>query len=112
MSTSARSPWRRAAVLAAALVLLGGGLWYAFRPEPVPYNHASHLPEHLAEPVWMAATNATVREAYVFAAHNHDLLSQIPCWCGCGQIHNNNAECYYKRDAQLNITAYDDHAYG
>ncbi len=30
---------------------------------------------------------ATVREAYQFALANQDMLSKIPCYCGCGAPH-------------------------
>jgi hypothetical protein len=29
----------------------------------------------------------TVREAYQFALANPDVLSKIPCYCGCGEPH-------------------------
>jgi len=34
---------------------------------------------------------ATVREAYQFALANPDVLDKIPCYCGCGQGHGNDA---------------------
>ena len=34
---------------------------------------------------------AVVREAYQFALANPDVLEKIPCYCGCGQGHGNDA---------------------
>lgn len=36
-----------------------------------------------------------VQEAYRFALANPELLSQIPCYCGCGGMgHHSNYDCY------------------
>jgi hypothetical protein len=37
-----------------------------------------------------------VREAYRFAIANRGLLSQIPCYCGCGAEHKSDADCFIK----------------
>lgn len=47
-------------------------------------------------------------EAYRFAVANPDLLSQIPCYCGCaklGEPHKSNKHCYLKDDG-----TFDEHA--
>jgi hypothetical protein len=50
----------------------------------------------------------TVRDAYRFAATNEDVLSQIPCYCGCGGMnHTSNYNCFW--DDQGN---FDNHALG
>jgi hypothetical protein len=55
----------------------------------------------------------TVQTAYQFAAANPDLMKQIPCYCGCGEIgHTSNYDCYVAAvDAQGQIT-FDNHALG
>ncbi len=38
---------------------------------------------------------ATVRQAYQFAVANPEVLTQIPCYCGCGGMgHTSNYSCY------------------
>lgn len=55
----------------------------------------------------------TVQEAYQFASINPDVMKDIPCYCGCGDIgHASNYECYVSSvDEQDNIT-FDNHALG
>lgn len=56
---------------------------------------------------------SAVRQAYQFAAHNEDVLSALPCYCGCGAMgHVSNYSCYVAgRDASGGL-AYDNHALG
>ena len=37
-----------------------------------------------------------MRQAYVFAARNPDVLDYVPCYCGCGQTdgHVGNTDCF------------------
>jgi hypothetical protein len=55
----------------------------------------------------------SVQTAYQFAAANPDLMKDIPCYCGCGDIgHESNYACYVSSDdGQGNIT-FDNHALG
>jgi hypothetical protein len=55
----------------------------------------------------------TVREAYQFASINPDIMKDIPCYCGCGNVgHTSNYSCYVSDgDAQGNIK-FDNHALG
>lgn len=51
-----------------------------------------------------------IAEAYRFAAEHRDLLTRIPCTCGCDAIgHRNNADCYIKT-IQGNRITWDPHA--
>lgn len=54
---------------------------------------------------------ATVQQAYRFAVANPDVMKQIGCYCGCGNMgHTSNYSCYVQDvDAQGTIT-YDTHA--
>lgn len=37
----------------------------------------------------------TVQEAYQFAVANPDVLTQLPCYCGCGAVgHTSNYSCF------------------
>ena len=63
-------------------------------------------------PAQVQVAPVAVQQAYQFAAANPDVLSQIPCYCGCGAIgHTSNYACYVAGVAGKTIT-YDDHALG
>lgn len=97
-------------MLTAALILFGvKGLPLLQEPQPV---HAYELPDHMPVPTWVTSAPRQVREAYAFAAHNHELLQYIPCYCGCEQVHTDNSTCYFMRDEQGQIKDYESHAIG
>ena len=64
-------------------------------------------------PASVQAAPSVVQQAYQFAAANPDLMKNIPCYCGCGNIgHTSNYSCYIKNvNASGNLT-FDDHALG
>lgn len=55
-----------------------------------------------------------VRAVFVFAAKHPEVLSHIPCFCGCQQMgHRNNDDCFVKqRDAQERPVAWEAHGMG
>jgi hypothetical protein len=55
----------------------------------------------------------SVQQAYQFAAANPDIMTKIPCYCGCGAMgHTSNYSCYIQSvDASGKIT-FDHHALG
>ena len=55
----------------------------------------------------------TVQQAYQFNAANPDVMTQLPCYCGCGSMgHTSNYACYVSGvDADGKVT-YDTHALG
>ena len=55
----------------------------------------------------------TVQQAYQFNVANPDVMTQIPCYCGCGSMgHTSNYSCYVSGvDTDGKIT-YDTHALG
>jgi len=54
-----------------------------------------------------------VLESYQFAAANPEILSQLPCFCGCGDMgHSSNYACYVKDVAADGKITYDPHALG
>lgn len=56
---------------------------------------------------------ATVREAYQFAVANPDLVSSIPCYCGCGAVgHTSNYSCYVQGKDAAGKISFDEHALG
>ena len=64
-------------------------------------------------PAEVQSAPVTVQEAYRFAAINPDVMKDIPCYCGCGNVgHTSNYDCYVAEgDAQSSIT-FDNHALG
>lgn len=64
-------------------------------------------------PAEVQSASVTVQEAYQFSAANAELMKDIPCYCGCGNIgHESNYACYVADvDAQGKLT-FDNHALG
>ena len=53
-----------------------------------------------------------MRQAYVFAARNPDVLDYVPCYCGCGQSdgHRGNTDCFVESRAPNGaVTEWDIH---
>lgn len=64
-------------------------------------------------PMDVQSAPVAVQEAYQFNTANPDIMQDIPCYCGCGDIgHTSNYDCYVSDvDAQGNIT-FENHALG
>lgn len=92
-------------VLMGSLMVLGA---CRGRPEQeLKLAPASELPEFVqtAPPV--------VQEAYRFAVANPDVLSVIPCYCGCGGMgHTSNLSCYVREYRPDGSITFDNHAFG
>lgn len=64
-------------------------------------------------PAAVQAAPASVQEAYRFAVANPEVLSHIPCYCGCGSIgHASNYACYVSGKNEDGSLAFDEHALG
>jgi uncharacterized protein with PCYCGC motif len=52
-----------------------------------------------------------VRAAYLFAAEHPEVLSYVPCFCGCERAgHRGNEDCFVaKRDASGDVTEWEPH---
>jgi hypothetical protein len=55
-----------------------------------------------------------VRAVYVFAAKHPEVLSHVPCFCGCeSRGHRHNDDCFVSaRDAQGRPTVWEPHGVG
>ncbi len=55
-----------------------------------------------------------VRAVYVFAAKHPEVLSKVPCFCGCeSRGHRHNDDCFVTaRDAQGRPTVWEPHGVG
>ncbi len=55
----------------------------------------------------------TVKQAYQFAVANPEILSQLPCYCGCGGMgHTSNYSCYLAGEDENGNLTFDGHALG
>lgn len=63
-------------------------------------------------PAEVKQASVTVQDAYRFNVANPDIMKQIPCYCGCGDMgHTSNYACYVQDDTDGKIT-FDSHALG
>lgn len=54
-----------------------------------------------------------VSAAYQFAVTNPDVLSKLPCYCGCGGMgHTSNYSCYVANEKTDGTLIFDGHALG
>ena len=64
-------------------------------------------------PAEVRAAPVTVQQAYQFNVANPDVMSQIPCYCGCGAMgHTSNYDCYVAGKNEDGLIKYDTHALG
>jgi hypothetical protein len=64
-------------------------------------------------PAEVQAAPRVVQDAYVFAAAHPDVMTQIPCYCGCGAVgHTSNYACYVSDVDAAGTITYDMHALG
>jgi hypothetical protein len=76
-------------------------------------EHAYSLAPLVQMPAEVKQAPTTVREAYQFATYNADVLTQLPCYCGCGAMgHVSNYSCYVQRNDETGELVYDNHALG
>jgi hypothetical protein len=55
----------------------------------------------------------TVQQAYQFAVANPDVMKDIPCYCGCGNVgHTSNYNCYVSSVDDKGKVTFDRHALG
>jgi hypothetical protein len=64
-------------------------------------------------PIEVQSAPVTVKQAYQFAVANPDILSQLPCYCGCGGMgHTSNYSCYISGKGDDGELIFDNHALG
>jgi hypothetical protein len=70
-----------------------------------------HLPPLPFDPAPPARPTEVVRAAYVFAAEHPEVLSYVPCYCGCERSgHRDNEDCFVTaRDANGDVTQWEPH---
>jgi len=75
-----------------------------------PHPHAD-LPPLPFSPEPPARSPEVVRAAYKFAAEHSEVLSYVPCYCGCEHSgHRGNEDCFVTaRDAKGDVTQWEPH---
>ena len=64
-------------------------------------------------PMDVQSAPVAVQEAYQFNVANPDIMQDIPCYCGCGDIgHTSNYDCYVSNIDDKNNITFDNHALG
>jgi hypothetical protein len=64
-------------------------------------------------PMDVQSAPEVVRSAYQFAVANPDVLTQLPCYCGCGGMgHTSNYACYVAGESEDGSLEFDNHALG
>ena len=64
-------------------------------------------------PTNVQSAPVTVQTAYQFAAANPDLMKNIPCYCGCGNVgHTSNYSCYVSNVNDKGKITFGNHALG
>jgi hypothetical protein len=69
---------------------------------------------HLSElPAEVQSAPPSVQKAYQFAVANPEVLSEIPCYCGCGPMgHDSNHACYVSGEKDDGSPIFYGHALG
>lgn len=72
------------------------------------------LPPLPTVPFPAALPMPVVRTVFAFAAEHPEVLSKVPCFCGCeNRGHRHNDDCFVAgRDANGKVTAWEPHGLG
>jgi hypothetical protein len=75
-----------------------------------PHEQASYPPLP-TQPFAPPRPPDVVRSAYMFAAEHPEILSYVPCFCGCERAgHKGNEDCFVAaRDSKGDVTAWEPH---
>ncbi|MCF6278314.1 MAG: PCYCGC domain-containing protein [Anaerolineales bacterium] len=64
-------------------------------------------------PADVQSAPVSVQQSYQFAVANKDVLTEIPCYCGCGAAgHTSNYACYVADENADGSLQFDNHALG
>lgn len=68
---------------------------------------------HSELPGFARESEMRVRDAYRFAVANPEVMTRIPCYCGCGTMgHENALDCFVKDVLPDGSVEFDNHAAG
>jgi hypothetical protein len=75
--------------------------------------HPFRMADLAPMPMEVQTAPVAVQQAYQFAVANPDVLKQLPCYCGCGDMgHTSNYACYVAGTNANATLKYDPHALG
>lgn len=113
------------AAVVVAVVVLGVSVYLrrsnAESQQAVTAPPAQNLKPHVQEklppldmPNYIERPPDVIRAAYRFAAEHPEVLSYVPCFCGCeSEGHHANHDCFVRqRAANGDVIAWDDHGTG
>ena len=97
---------------------VGGGAAYEGAPVTVdPQTNAMGYMDHTDHPAHEAtalpeyASTPELARLYTFAYEHPEVMSYMPCTCGCGAMgHNSNWNCYVKSIDANGVVTFDEHA--
>lgn len=99
--------------LVVLLILLVALLAGCGRQDKQTAKHNFEMASTSDMPAEVKAAPVVVQQAYQFAAANPDILTHIPCYCGCGDMgHTSNYACYISGLDANGEPTYDTHALG
>jgi len=76
-------------------------------------GHSFAMADMSGMPADVQMAPVSVQQAYQFAVANPDILKDIPCYCGCGDMgHTSNYACYVADQNTDGSLAFDNHALG
>jgi hypothetical protein len=76
-----------------------------------PKANASFNSKNKPLPDYVLNSSAKVKETYIMASNYSNVLSQVPCFCGCAADgHKNNLNCFIDQMGPNNtVEAWDNH---
>ena len=81
--------------------------------EPITKETGLQMASIAEMPAEVQAAPVTVQRAYQFNVANPDIMTNIPCYCGCGSMgHTSNYDCYVAGENADGSIKYDTHALG
>jgi len=95
------------------LLVAFSGLLTACGAKTSEDNHDLAMASLEDMPAEVKSAPVAVQEAYKFNIANPDVMTQIPCYCGCGAMgHTSNYSCYVSAVDTDGKVKYDTHALG
>jgi hypothetical protein len=105
--------FRRLVLPLLILLIVLSGFLTACSAENPENNHALTMASLNDMPTDVMNAPVAVQQAYQFNAANPDVMTQIPCYCGCGKMgHTSNYSCYVSGTEADGTVNYDTHALG
>jgi len=104
---------RRLTILPLILLIIFSGLLTACSDKTSEDDHSLAMEPLDGMPADVKNAPVAVQQAYQFNAANPEIMTQIPCYCGCGSMgHTSNYACYVSGVDADGVINYDTHALG